>query len=443
MAMTPGQNYVSPDPNSPGNYVVVVNGQTQGSGMSLNDAQNTFNLLTGQSNAPSSSATPTAGSSDPSAMQNLMDAIATGDSQKFQEAIREFNLDFAEKQRQYNQSQAENQYQFNQDTALGAQKNYNDLATSLLDTAAKLSGPSDYFQFQQMTSQGRNLWDQLAGNQPRAAFSSPAGMISPITVGGIMQDLGFQKAPQLGSPITSNYQYFPSTPSGSSPSSGGPTSGAGVPVYDKGGKVPGKTGGHILAILQTGEKVVPVKGRDHVRDIEAVRSLARMLNIPIFDEGGIVGVPGVPGTSGAGTSKDTSPNSLPSAKPYNLPSSSPSSGNINNYTVPAGSTLPPETASPSGIGSPSITPSFSTSPSIPQVPLPYQINPAVWDAMGSVGQQLALSAAKAAGWDPNEYLRQINLARPQGSGTNPQDVLASYWTPSVGRAQMSSGSGVY
>ena len=53
------------------------------------------------------------------------------------------------------------------------------------------------------------------------------------------------------------------------------------------------------------------------------------------------------------------------------------------------------------------------------VPLPHQINPAIWDSMSPVAQQLtysALKAGKAQGgaWDPNEWLRQMNAARPKG-----------------------------
>ncbi len=48
------------------------------------------------------------------------------------------------------------------------------------------------------------------------------------------------------------------------------------------------------------------------------------------------------------------------------------------------------------------------------LPLPHQISPAVWDSLGSVGQQLVLGLAEQAGWDANEFLRQLTAARPQG-----------------------------
>jgi hypothetical protein len=52
-----------------------------------------------------------------------------------------------------------------------------------------------------------------------------------------------------------------------------------------------------------------------------------------------------------------------------------------------------------------------------RVPLPYQINPGVWDSLGTVGQQMVLSAAEAAGYDPTEFVRQVNAARPVGTAS--------------------------
>lgn len=52
-----------------------------------------------------------------------------------------------------------------------------------------------------------------------------------------------------------------------------------------------------------------------------------------------------------------------------------------------------------------------------QIPLPHQINPVVWDSLGSVGQQLVLSGAEAAGYDPQEFLRQMKAARPLGTAS--------------------------
>jgi hypothetical protein len=49
------------------------------------------------------------------------------------------------------------------------------------------------------------------------------------------------------------------------------------------------------------------------------------------------------------------------------------------------------------------------------LPLPHQINPAVWDSLGQVGQSMVLSMAEAAGYDPDEFVRQLNASRPVGT----------------------------
>ncbi len=58
-------------------------------------------------------------------------------------------------------------------------------------------------------------------------------------------------------------------------------------------------------------------------------------------------------------------------------------------------------------------------PEEPMIPLPHQINPAVWDSMSDTQKQLILAAAKAGRtpsgyWEPSDYVRQIEAARPKG-----------------------------
>jgi hypothetical protein len=60
---------------------------------------------------------------------------------------------------------------------------------------------------------------------------------------------------------------------------------------------------------------------------------------------------------------------------------------------------------PSGGGQPS---------TLPQVPLPHQVNPAVWDSLSRTGRGLALGAAGAGGWDTQDYEDTINQTRPRG-----------------------------
>jgi hypothetical protein len=50
-----------------------------------------------------------------------------------------------------------------------------------------------------------------------------------------------------------------------------------------------------------------------------------------------------------------------------------------------------------------------------QLPLPHQINPAVWDSLGPVGQAMVLSMAEAAGYDASEFVSQLDASRPVGT----------------------------
>lgn len=68
----------------------------------------------------------------------------------------------------------------------------------------------------------------------------------------------------------------------------------------------------------------------------------------------------------------------------------------------------------SGAGTTQAPPSISQNAQ-QQIPLPYQINPAVWDSMGQTGQQMVLSMAEAQGWNADDFLRQIEQARPLGT----------------------------
>ena len=58
---------------------------------------------------------------------------------------------------------------------------------------------------------------------------------------------------------------------------------------------------------------------------------------------------------------------------------------------------------------------------------PSAMNPAFWDSLGTDGQQAWLGAAQQIfGWDPTEYVRQINATRPLGSPFAPQSVQTRF-----------------
>lgn len=61
------------------------------------------------------------------------------------------------------------------------------------------------------------------------------------------------------------------------------------------------------------------------------------------------------------------------------------------------------------------------------VPPPNQVNPGVWDSLGDTGKQFVLGAVQAAGWDPSEFMRQVDATRPMG--TAPRMTTTSYAAP--------------
>lgn len=406
-------NFVGP---SSSGYDVYVNGQKVGSFSDLNSAQNAFNSAQGggtgggngagsissqhrqdlqtagygdwnnpnlteadynriSANAQAGGGTDTSGS-----LQKLLDAIATGDTQKFQEAIREFNVSAAEKQREFDAAQAAQQGQFNTSTTEGArqfslanalkqQEDYSGLASDLLKTASSLRGPQDYYQYQKMLSGGRDLMSQLYGNQPNAAFSQVQGKLTPTSLTDVMTQLGFKQAPQ-----TPTSFYDPVSKGLITP-----------PVMDTGGKVKGPDGAHVLAILKVGEKVTPAGKSSKSSSSEGSKKpLLTWKGLPIFDAGGVVSLPDPFGT---GPKFPGTLSTIP--------------------TIKRGPTLLPSGAKP--------IPSVPVPPVAPTTaPRPYQINPAVYDTLGATGQSLLRSLAEDEGWDWNDYLGQINAQRPQG-----------------------------
>lgn len=89
---------------------------------------------------------------------------------------------------------------------------------------------------------------------------------------------------------------------------------------------------------------------------------------------------------------------------------------LTGTTQPAGTT-----SQQAGVPSQYVTQSTPANPSSGEVsaPLPYQINPGVWDSLSPTAQQMVLAAAEAGktpsgAWDAGDYLRQLNNSRPGG-----------------------------
>lgn len=79
---------------------------------------------------------------------------------------------------------------------------------------------------------------------------------------------------------------------------------------------------------------------------------------------------------------------------------------------------------------PTVRSGATVGPAVPKdrkVPNPWQVNPAVWDSLGNMGQQLALGFAEDEGWDAGDYQSQINATRPMGQA--PQSVRTMFQQP--------------
>ncbi len=68
----------------------------------------------------------------------------------------------------------------------------------------------------------------------------------------------------------------------------------------------------------------------------------------------------------------------------------------------------------------------------PYVPLPYQINPGVWDSLSDTAKQMMLSSAEhgytpSGAWTSTDFLNQLNASRPQGQA--PRSVSYNWGQP--------------
>lgn len=291
-----------------------------------------------------------------SSAQKMLDAIASGDQQKFDESVREFNANLAEQQRQFNAT-----------NALAQTTQYGNLASNLLSTAAGLRGPQDYYQYQKYLSGGKDLINTLYGSTPLPSFNAPYGTNTPVSLSGLMQSLGLLPATST-TPATTTDTTTAATTS--------PVSGTVAAVGAS--TTPTTTG-------PTQQSTTPGVGME-----PATGAPASPTGLPVSGT--------ATGQAGTGT------------MPSNTTPPAPTQA-----AILAGFTDPSQIA-PAGQSDTGTTPSPTLGPGgAPQTPSPYQINPQVWDSIGPVGQALTLSAYTANGGDANEFLRQLNNSRLPGA----------------------------
>lgn len=270
-----------------------------------------------------------ASSSTQSSAQAMLDAIASGDQQKFDESVREFNLNYALDQ---------------QKQALAQTTQYGNLASNLLSTAASLRGPADYYQYWSYLNGGKDLMNSLYGNTPLPTFQAPSGANTPVTLSGLLNSLGLGGSTAAGA--TTGTAGSTTTPATTSPVSSTATA--------------------------VGASTTPA----------TTTATPAASATP---------------TVSSGPSVATEP---ARSDPYNF-SALFSPQTNNDYSGNSPTTIGPP-AAPSGV---SAAPPASGN----------QVNPAVWDSLGPVGQALTLSAISAGGGDAQSWLNQLNASRPQGT----------------------------
>ena len=356
-------NYVAP---FEGGFVVVVNGARVGVFPSQQEAEQTYNYITGQSNIPARPAAPTTPTAPASPVNpnsgwtDLVNATMGSNREYFDFEKQKWTDQKAQWQQQYQLAQsedqraaarlkieeadaklrevnfAEQQYQFDQTYGLQQQQQYGNLASNLLGTAAGLTGPRDWQKYLEYTQGGQDVMGRLYGSQPVSQGAAPTGYSEKMGITDILDRLGISP-----------------------------------------GTAPG--GGRSIARPQSGQ---PVPGQP-----TAQLDDQRMY---LGGPGGLVGKmipdsgPGAPAPPSSGDPYQGAP-----------------------YQVSAGLMAGAQSLAPQG----------------------YQVNPIVWDSMGKNAKQYIygqLEAGKStSGYqDPNDWLASMNAARPKGVA--PKRVTTSY-----------------
>ena len=159
---------------------------------------------------------PVAPSSLDEQFRRMLEALASGNRERFEYEKEVFNRQFEESKRQFELGRSDSLAQFErnfglsvgsltgqyngQPTEAARQFNQNmsqrqtefgaNLGTTLLNAATGIRGPRDYLQYQQLTRGGQNLLQQLYGNQPITLGGQPTGQLESANLGTVLGNLG-------------------------------------------------------------------------------------------------------------------------------------------------------------------------------------------------------------------------------------------------------------
>ena len=482
--------------------------------------------------------------------QQQFDWLKSQFGQTIAEQIRQFNIthglqqaNLAEQIRQfdivnrtnYATSMAEQIRQFDATHQLAQQGQKQNLAMGLLSGASALRGPADWLSYANYTSGGKNIFEQLYGDQAAPAFGAPTGYSQPANVSDILKQLGVNLSPQQpgvpGNPgpggaaggsanyaselkagyeaLTKRLGRAPETNSpemlnlyttitGLSPELALQAIQNAAGYYRSTGMgLPDDKQNAYIASLMGGQASAPVRGigagGGYASELKAgyealTKRLGRapetnspeMLNLyttitglsPELALQAIQNAAGYYRSTGMGLPDDRQNAYIASLMGGQAPAqgqmqalpvgqASPVASALQQATAPitgpplaqSGQLAPPGTKfidqmgpqQPGGMISPGALQSgpipgasaimgpnanWSMGPRQPggvsqtgtdvMAPLPYQINPAVWDSLSSTAKQMILAAAGAGrtpsgAWDETDYLNQFNASLPMGT----------------------------
>ena len=349
--------------------------------------------------------------------QDLLDAIATGNRDKFDEAIRQFDELLKLDQAKFD----EQVRQFNEGMKLQQQNAWSALATTLLGTAASLTGPQDWRRYQEYTSGGKDIFGALYGSNALPTTAAPTGVSQPKSIVDLLGDLGItlpdqgQASAPTAPPTQVDIDAALDFIWQARPDLKG--------FYEGNGWDVSTPQGQRAAVMDwvtkaAGQSDLPGGARD---PLSVAKALGYQPPAPTpaptptpapVQQPGVAGQPSSPPAAAPGRPGAPAP---PAPAPWPSPSGSvgiepPSISNPTPFVPPAPAMPWDATIAAQGPA--------STAP--PTVANPNSISPAVWDSLSPTAQAMILGSAQAGDtpsgyWDPNDFMRVLNAGRPKGS----------------------------
>jgi LysM repeat protein len=300
--------------------------------------------------------------SDVQAVQDQWRSAAATAQAQLDEQIRQFNQSIALEKDKFKQQQLVDERNY----LIQQRDQYIQLGTTLLSTAASLSGPRDWLKYAQYTNGGQGLFTQLFGSTPAPAFGAATGYSEPNTVQNLLTQLGIGAG---NVPQNSNLTQQDSL------ALGGLLNGAGQSATTS-----------TTTPITTSTTTPTTTGSYTVKSGDTLTRLAAQYGTTVAELARINSI--------------SNPNLIRTGQKLIVPAAA--QPPVQTTPVPTTATTETtQTAAPAGI------------------PQPFQINPAVWDSLSPTAKQIVLGAWEGGlgtgGYVSGEdALASIEKARPKG-----------------------------